>query len=220
MRLLGSPPRRAKALGLMMSAIVFAVGWLINFTQNPILSNQAIMGMGFLLFVGFSAWILVSQIQKIDRLEGGFQHAFNVEGIGYTTSEGVYALRFVVKNHYSRPIEYILDRYQMRVNGVNASVASPPQRRILRAGQSLAWALQATGDNTLPTNFPLSGEFTYGIRYGPPRHVLFQQEKEYTFTVTSTPAAEDTTNNKTTTTWRVRAERDSRLKRASHKEGA
>ncbi len=189
-----------------MTALVFASGWLVNFTQNPMLSPQAIMGVGFLLFVGFVAWTLIGLIQKIGQLEDSFQYAFNVETIGYTTIDGRYALRIEVKNYCGKTIEYILDNYQLRCNRVQAKVVSPPQRHILRAGQPLTWALQTTGNDTLPTDFPIHGEFTYGVQYGPPGHVLFRQEKEYTFTVTSTPATEDATKNKTTTTWRVREE--------------
>ncbi len=59
----------AKALGSIICAIAFVVGWLLNFSQNPILSPQVMMGVGFLLFVGFVAWTIRDLLYKIGQLE-------------------------------------------------------------------------------------------------------------------------------------------------------
>jgi hypothetical protein len=41
-----------------MGALIFAAGWALNFTQNPILSLQFISALGFVLVVGFLGWAI------------------------------------------------------------------------------------------------------------------------------------------------------------------
>jgi hypothetical protein len=58
-----------KTLGTIMGALVFALGWVLNFTRNPNFSPQVIIAIGFILVVGFLCWTIYGLHNAVNSLK-------------------------------------------------------------------------------------------------------------------------------------------------------
>ena len=200
-----------RALAKTIQALVFIAGLtmeifgvysdVVQATEAPKGPfGLALLTWGAVLVTTVSMSVIFQLWLRLNKFEDSFKYAFNVEVVSYVWLREKYALSISVKNYHEKPLSYELQRVDLRITGMRASISRPAQQGLVRGNQSVEWAFEATGNEGFPGTFPIDGDFEYTVRYGPSGGAMrFEQHMTFGLLI-------EGNDKKTRTTWTLRSE--------------